>query len=195
MIKFLLQGNADCTRYRGPGTINTLPRRIPESSYPTNHLPTKFLLSPNSSAQQGQSPPSIRDQFSYNPQDFHHLPSPRNRNVFISRDGTLPMQDMGLKFHRHSLKSRVESGSSSQSSSSIAPTRSGNLRSSLESLISGVQQPRQTGQQAPTRKTVTFKGDVQTIQCSPEEQQERRCWRHQNLAVSCTTVLKFIYNC
>ena len=103
-----------------------------------------------------------------------------HRNVFSGGDNSIVLKDMGSHLHNQSFKTRFESGnsSSSQSSAPIVP-RGGNLKSSLESLTSGDQQQRLSGLPPPPRKTVTFKGDVQTIQCSPEEEHERRCWRHQ----------------
>ena len=76
-----------------------------------------------------------------------------------------------VRFHRNSLKARFESGSSSSQASAPVFQRRKNLNSSLESLVAGDQQQRSLGQAQPPRKTVTFKGDVQNIQCSPEEQQ------------------------
>ena len=91
----------------------------------------------------------------------------------VCKGNEILLRDIRATLHDEQTKTRFESGSSSSQSSAVplpAP-RGGNLKSSLESLTSGLP--------PPPRKTVTFKGDVQTIQCSPEEEQERRCWRHQ----------------
>ena len=164
--------------------MNTFPRRIPDPSHHSNHAPSHFLLSPTASNQRGPNTTCIQSNALYNMQEPNkHLISPRSKNTFSGQSYIIPLQDMASNGDQNrSLKS----GSSQHPSSAPAvPPRVGsNLKSSQESLTSGDQ--RLSGQQSqqPARKTVTFKGDVQTIQCSPEEQQERRCWRHQARQVS-----------
>ena len=166
--------------------MNTFPRRIPDPSHHSNHLPSHFLLSPTASNQRGPNTTCIQSNALYNVQEHtKHSISPRSKNTFNGQSYIIPLQDMTSNGDQNrSLKS----GSSQQSSAAPAvPPRVGsNLKSSQESLTSGDSQQRLSGQQSqqPARKTVTFKGDVQTIQCSPEEQQERRCWRHQARQVS-----------
>ena len=140
-----------------------------------------YLVSPNSSNFRAQNPSNIRDKETYNPQDHQNiLTLPRDRNVFSGQGNNIPIQNIGSTFQRESFQLRFESGSSSSQSPAPVLQRVGNLKSSLESLVSGEQQQRSCTHVPAPRKTVTFKGDVQTIQCSPEEQQERRCWRHQS---------------
>ena len=106
----------------------------------------------------------------------------QDRNMHQGQDNIIPMQEIGPNSHRNSFKQKFDS--SGQSSSNLIQPRNGNLKSSHENLMSSDPPQRMVGQSIPPpRKTVTFKGDVQTIECSPEEQQERRCWRHQNSGV------------
>ena len=163
--------------------MNTFPRRIPDPSHHSNHLPSHFLLSPTASNQRGPNTTCIQSNALYNVQE--PTISPRSKNTFNGQSYIIPLQDMTSNGDQNRS---LQSGSNQQSSAAPAvPPRVGsNLKSSQESLTSGDTQQRLSGQQSqqPARKTVTFKGDVQTIQCSPEEQQERRCWRHQARQVS-----------
>jgi hypothetical protein len=145
-----------------------------------------YLVSPNSSNHRAQNPSNIRDKETFNPQDHQSiLTLPRDRNVFSGQTNNIPIQNIGSSFQREPFQLRFENGSSSNQSPAPVlqecfPVLVGNLKSSLESLASGDQQQRSCAHVPAPRKTVTFKGDIQTIQCSPEEQQERRCWRHQS---------------
>ena len=184
------QGNTDINRIRhhGPGSINTFPRRMPDPSYPSNHLPPHLHLSPNASNQRPRTPSNIQNQSPYNSKQENNPVIPQqSRNICLGPDNNIQMQDISSNFHRNSFKQKFETNNftASQQSSNITPQRSGNLKTSLENLVSSDQQQRMPGQGVqPPRKTVTFKGDVQTMECSPEEQQERRCWRHQSSGVS-----------
>ena len=166
--------------------MNTFPRRIPDPSNHSNHAPSHFLLSPTTSSQRGPNTTCIQSNVLYDVQEPNkHLISPRNKTTFNGQSYIIPLQDMTSNGDQNQS---LKAGSSQHSSAAPAvPPRVGsNLKSSQESLASGDPQQRLSGQQSqqPARKTVTFKGDVQTIQCSPEEQQERRCWRHQARQVS-----------
>ena len=148
-------------------------------------MPNHYLLSPNSSNCRTQNSSNIRDKDSYNPQDHQSiLALPKDRALFGSQRSIIPMQEIGSSFHRESFQLRLESGNGGNQSPSKSFPRAGNLKSSLESLVSGDHQQRSSIPAPLPRKTVTFKGDIQTIHCSPEEQQERRCWRHQSPMVS-----------
>ena len=146
-------------------------------------MPNHYLLSPNSSIHRAQNPSNIRVKGPFNSQDHQsRFTLQPDRNAFSDQSNNIPVQNIGSSFQREPFQLKLESGSIQP----LGPVlqRAGNLKSSLESLVSDGQQQRSVAQITAPRKTVTFKGDVQTIQCSPEEQQERRCWRHQSPLVS-----------
>ena len=160
---------------------------MPDPSFHANRFPPHLHLSPNASHQRPKSPSNARDQSQFGcNQGGIPIASQLDRNMHLAQDNTIQMQDMSQNPHRNSFKQKFDNTANAggQLSSTIVSLRTSNLKSSHENLVSSDHQQRMVGQVVPLqRKTVTFKGDVQTIECSPEEQQDRRCWRHQSSTV------------
>ena len=169
---------------------------MPDPSCHGNRLPPHLHLSPNASNQRSKSPSNVRDQSQFiSNMNSNQMLIQQDRNMHQGQDNIIHMQEIGPNSHRNSFKQKFDSSvkNGGQSSSNIIQPRNGNLKSSHENLMSSDPPQRMVGQSIPPpRKTVTFKGDVQTIECSPEEQQERRCWRHQNSGVIFLIILYMI---
>ena len=160
---------------------------MPDPSFHANRFPPHLHLSPNASNQRPKSPSNARDQSQFGGnQGSIPIASQFDRNMDPGQDNNIQMHDMTYNPHRNSFKQKFDNSVNvgGQLSSTIVSLRTSNLKTSQENLVSSDNQQRMVGQVVPPqRKTVTFKGDVQTIECSPEEQQDRRCWRHQNSRV------------